>query len=149
MSRKQVLFLCTGNSCRSQMAEGLVNRFMGDRWQAQSAGIEPAGCVHPLAVEVMAELGVDISRQYSKSVEPLRGTDLDLVITVCDDAAERCPLWLGSGRVVHIGFPDPAKASGSREEKLAAFRQVRDGLRQQVFAHLEQELDDDVTQPSS
>jgi arsenate reductase len=122
---------------------------MGDRWQAQSAGTQPAGYVHPLAIQAMAELGIDISRQYSKSVEAFRGADLDLIITVCGGAAESCPVWLGSGRVVHIGFPDPAKATGSREEKLVVFRQVRDAIRGQVFAHLEQEPDDDVTEPSS
>ncbi len=126
--KKQVLFLCTGNSARSQMAEGWVNHSLGDRWQAYSAGIAPTGFVHPLAVEAMAELGVDISHQRSKPVAEFQGADLDLVVTVCDGAAENCPLWLGQGRKVHLGFPDPAAAVGSAEERMAVFRQVRDDI---------------------
>ncbi len=134
--RRRVLFLCTGNSCRSQMAEGLVNHFLGDEWQAYSAGTNPAGYVHPLAVQVMAELGVDISAQQSKSADEFRGTDFDLVVTVCDDAAENCPVWLGKGRKVHIGFQDPAQATGSDEERLALFRRVRDEIHRKIFALL-------------
>lgn len=133
---KQVLFLCTGNSCRSQMAEGLVNHFLGEEWQAYSAGTDPSGYVHPLAVEAMAELGIDISRQQSKSVDQYRHAALDLVVTVCDDAAESCPVWLGRGHRVHKGFKDPATAAGTHEERLAVFRQVRDEVRQQVLAEL-------------
>jgi len=131
--KSKVLFLCTGNSCRSQMAEGLVNHYRGDDWQAYSAGTAPAGYVHPLAVQVMAELSIDITPQRSKSVDEFRGTQFDLVVTVCDDAAENCPLWLGRGRKVHIGFEDPAKATGSDVERLAVFRRVRDGLRREIF----------------
>jgi arsenate reductase len=131
--KKTVLFLCTGNSCRSQMAEGLVNQSLGDGWEAYSAGTAPAGYVHPLAVEVMAELGIDISRQQSKSADRFRDATLDLLVTVCDDAAENCPVWLGNGRKVHIGFEDPARAAGSDEERLAIFRRVRDEIRQQMF----------------
>ena len=134
---KKVLFLCTGNSARSQMAEALVNRFLGDAWQAYSAGTDPAGYVHPMAVEVMAELGIDISGQHSKSADEFRDVDLDLVVTVCDDAAENCPLWLGPGRRIHIGFEDPAKASGNRGQRLAVFRRIRDGMRTQVLSILE------------
>lgn len=133
MNRRQVLFLCTGNSARSQMAEGLVNRFLADSWEAFSAGIRPAEQVHPLAVRAMAELDIDISAQQPKSVETMRAVPFDLVVTVCDNAAKSCPLWLGSGRIVHIGFPDPAAAQGSEEERLQVFRQVRDGLRERVF----------------
>jgi len=136
MIKQRVLFLCTGNSCRSQMAEGLVNHFLGDYWLAHSAGTEPAGYVHPLAVEAMAELGIDVSDGESKQVDAFRGVHFDAVITVCDDAAENCPLWLGSGRVKHISFPDPARATGSREEKMALFRRVRDDIREHVFAYL-------------
>ena len=143
MDKKKVLFLCTGNSCRSQMAEGLVNHFVGDRWRAFSAGTEPSGYVHPLAVRAMGELGIDISDQRSKSVDAFRDTAFDVAITVCDDAAENCPLWLGSGEIHHIGFPDPADASGSEEERLRVFRQVRDGLRREVFRYLE-EIDDRI-----
>lgn len=133
---EHVLFLCTGNSCRSQMAEGLVNRFLGDAWQAYSAGTEPTGYVHPLAVEVMAELGIDISGHRSKSADRFRDADLDLVVTVCDDAAENCPVWLGKGRRLHMGYSDPVTVTGSHEERLAAFRQVRDEMRLQILSYL-------------
>ncbi|MFQ5613853.1 MAG: arsenate reductase ArsC [Anaerolineae bacterium] len=136
MSQKKVLFLCTGNSCRSQMAEGLVNHYLGERWRAYSAGTEPAGFVHPLAVAAMSELEIDISGQGSKSVDEFREARLDLVVTVCDEAAENCPVWLGQGRVVHIAFPDPAKATGSRAERMAVFRQVREAIRAEIFPYL-------------
>ena len=133
MTKKKILFLCTGNSCRSQMAEGLVNHYLGDEWQAYSAGTRPAGYVHPLAFQALAELGIDISRQRSKSAAQFRGREFDAVVTVCDDAAENCPVWLGNGRKVHIGFDDPARATGSDGERLAVFRRVRDEIRQQMF----------------
>ena len=133
-----VLFLCTGNSARSQMAEGLVNYFLGDRWEAHSTGTQPAGYVHPLAVQAMAELGIDISSQRSKSVDEFRQADFDLVITLCDSAANNCLLWLGEGQVRHIGFPDPAAAVGSEAERLEVFRQVRDDIHREVFDYLEQ-----------
>jgi arsenate reductase len=139
MSVKRVLFLCTGNSCRSQMAEGLVNHYLGEGWEAFSAGTEPSGYVHPMAVRAMAELGIDISGQWSKSVDEYRDVAFDRVITVCDRAAKTCPAWLGQGIVTHIGFPDPAKADGTDEERMAVFRQVRDGLREQVLAYLNRE----------
>jgi arsenate reductase len=120
------------------MAEGLVNHFRGDRWEAHSAGTAPSGHVHPLAVKVMDEIGIDISAGYSKSVDEFRGAQFDLLITVCDAAAENCPLWLGSGNVHHIGFPDPAKATGREEDRLEVFRQVRDGLRQKVMCTLDE-----------
>jgi arsenate reductase len=138
MTRKKVLFLCTGNSCRSQMAEGLVDHFLGEGWEAFSAGTKPSGYVHPLAIEAMAELGIDISDQRSKSVDEFRDITFDVVITVCDNAAENCPLWLGSGNVHHIGFSDPAEATGSEEERMEVFCQVRDGLRQEVFDYLKE-----------
>ena len=138
MERRRVLLLCTGNSARSQMAEGLVNRYLCDQWEAHSAGIEPTAEVHPLAVEVMAELGIDISTQYPKSVQEFRGMDFDAVITVCDHAAANCPVWLGLGRQAHMGFPDPAAAMGSRNQRAAIFREVRDGLRQSVLSYLAQ-----------
>lgn len=133
---KQVLFLCTGNSCRSQMAEGLVNYFKGDDWEAYSAGTKPAGYVHPLAIQVMAEFDIDISQNRSKSADEFRYVGPDLVITVCDDAAEDCPAWLGQGQKAHLSFPDPAKASGSEEERLLVFRRVRDDIRQRVLDYL-------------
>jgi arsenate reductase len=118
------------------MAEGLVNHFLGDQWLASSAGTEPAGYVHPLAVQVMSDLEIDLSGHRSKSVDEFRGMKFDQVITVCDDAAENCPVWLGSGRVTHISFPDPAKAVGTEAERLAVFRQVRDDIGERVLSYL-------------
>ncbi len=142
MNKKRVLFLCTGNSCRSQMAEGLVNHFLGEEWEARSAGTDPAGYVHPLAVQAMAELDIDISGRRSKSVDEFRDAAFDLVVTVCDDAAENCPVWLGKGRVAHISFPDPARATGTQNERLAVFRCVRDDIRRQIFDFLIREAGD-------
>jgi arsenate reductase len=139
MSKQRVLFLCTGNSARSQMAEGLVNHFLGERWEAYSAGTHPAGYVHPLAILALLELGIIISNQRSKSTDEFENDHFDLVITVCDAAAENCPVWLRGGRVVHIGFPDPARATGSHAEQLEVFRRVRDDMREQILAHLERE----------
>ena len=134
-----ILFLCTGNSCRSQMAEGLTNHFLGDRHRAYSAGTNPSSSVHPLAIQVMHELGIDISGSVPKHPDDFLDKHFDLVITVCDDAAQQCPLWLREGRVVHIGFDDPALAQGSQEARLAVFRRVRDEIRQQVLKFLEAE----------
>jgi arsenate reductase len=125
MTKKQVLFLCTGNSCRSQMAEAIVNSKMGNIWQAVSAGTYPAGFVHPKALAVLSEIGIQHTGR-SKSADEFHQTAFDLVITVCDSAAEECPVWLGKGKRIHHGFPDPAKASGSEQDILAEFRRVRD-----------------------
>lgn len=124
---KKVLFLCTGNSCRSHMAEAIVNARLGDRWLAFSAGTKPAGYVHPKALSVLREIGIEHQGE-SKSTEQFKGVEFDLVVTVCDDAAENCPVWLGKGNRVHLGFPDPAKAQGSEEEILKVFRTVRDDM---------------------
>ncbi|MEM2869964.1 MAG: arsenate reductase ArsC [Thermoplasmata archaeon] len=126
--RKSVLFICTHNSARSQMAEGLLRALHGDRYEAFSAGTEPAR-VHPLAIRVMAEVGVDISGQRSKSLEEFRGREFDWVVTVCDRAHQTCPFFPGGKIQLHRGFDDPAGAGGSEEERLAAFRRVRDELR--------------------
>jgi arsenate reductase len=128
---RNVLFLCTGNSCRSQMAEAIVNARLSDNWRAFSAGTVPAGYVHSKAIQALAEIGIAHEGE-SKSAEQFREMDFDLVITVCDDAAENCPVWLGNGKRVHLGFPDPAKAQGTDEEKLAVFRSVRDAIAQKV-----------------
>lgn len=125
--KRNVLFLCTGNSCRSQIAEAIVNAQLGEQWHAQSAGTNPAGYVHPLALKALGEIGIDHNGR-SKHVDDLRDQNFDLVVTVCDSAAEECPLWLGSGKRVHLGFPDPAKATGSEAEVMQAFRQVRDDI---------------------
>jgi arsenate reductase len=137
MSQRKVLFLCTGNSCRSQMAEAIVNARLGDAWVAYSAGTQPAGYVHPLALQVLAEIGIE-HRGRSKSADEYRQMPFDLVVTVCDDAAENCPVWLGRGRRVHLGFPDPAKATGTDDEVMVAFRAVRDDIARQIPAYLAQ-----------
>ena len=135
MTKKSVLILCTGNSARSQMAEAIVNYDMGDTWQAFSAGTQPAGYVHPLAIKVLSEIGIN-HQGVSKSTDVFRRQDFDVVITVCDDAAENCPVWLGKGKRVHIGFPDPAEAKGSEAEQIQVFRQVRDDIRIKIPAFL-------------
>lgn len=129
--KRRILFLCTGNSARSQMAEAIVNARHGDAWQAFSAGTQPTGYVHPVAVGVLAEIGIR-HRGRSKHADEFRDSPFDLVVTVCDDAAENCPVWLGKGRRIHLGFPDPARAAGDEAEVLAAFRQVRDDIQQPV-----------------
>uniref|UniRef100_A0A7C2J0H4 Arsenate reductase ArsC n=1 Tax=Ammonifex degensii TaxID=42838 RepID=A0A7C2J0H4_9THEO len=126
--RLKVLFLCTQNSCRSQMAEGWARHLKKGVLEPFSAGTAPAA-VHPLAVRVMAEAGVDISGQRAKHVEELRDIEFDLVVTLCDSARESCPVPPRAKRVLHRSFPDPAKAEGSEEEVLDAFRRVRDLIR--------------------
>ena len=133
---KRVLFLCTGNSARSQLAEAIVNARMGERWEAVSAGTKPTGFVHPLALAALREIGID-HQGRSKSADEFRGAAFDLVVTVCDAAAEECPLWLGRGVRLHHSYPDPAKAGGSPAERLAAFRQVRDAMLADLPALLE------------
>jgi arsenate reductase len=130
----RVLVLCTGNSARSQMAEGLINAQLADRFVAFSAGTRPAGYVHPQAIAALAEIGIDISRHRSKSTDEFKGTPFDVVITVCDNAAEDCPVWLGRGQRVHAGFPDPAVAAPA--EQAQQFRAVRDAIQQQILGYL-------------
>ena len=124
---KKVLFLCTGNSCRSQMAEAIVNARMGEVWQAVSAGTKPAGYVHPKALEALAEIGIQHEGR-SKHADEFQGESFDLVVTVCDSAAEECPVWLGKGKKVHHSFPDPALT-----DDLNDFRVVRDDIERVVF----------------
>jgi arsenate reductase (thioredoxin) len=131
MSQHTVLFLCTGNSCRSQLAEAIVNARLGDQWHAVSAGTQPTGYVHPKALAALAEMGIHHLGR-SKSADEFRTVPFDLVVTVCDDAAENCPVWLGSGKKTHLGFPDPAKTTGTDEEIMAAFRAVRDDIARKV-----------------
>jgi arsenate reductase (thioredoxin) len=131
-TKLHVLFLCTGNSCRSQLAEALTNTLLGERWQASSAGTQPSGYVHPLAIRSLKEIGIT-HQGYSKSVDQFRETPFDLVITLCDDADQNCPVWLGKGKRLHIGFPDPAEVQGSEEQKMAAFRQVREDIKARVL----------------
>ncbi len=123
---RQVLFLCTANSARSQIAEAIVNaRYTG--WRAYSAGAHPAGMVHPLATQVLKEIGIDHHGE-SKSLDRFRGEPFDLVVTLCDEASEECPVWLGAGTRLHASFTDPARAVGSDSDRLNAFRTVRDEL---------------------
>lgn len=134
--KRKVLFLCTGNSARSQMAEAIVNARLDDEWEAVSAGTKPTGYVHPLALRALAEIGIDHRGARSKHADEFRDVPFDLVVTVCDSAAEECPLWLGRGRRAHLGFPDPASVPGTEEEVLEVFRQVRDDIAQEIPALL-------------
>jgi len=129
--KPKVLFLCTGNSARSQMAEGYLRHTAGDRFEPMSAGIEPKG-LNPLAVEAMREIGVDISRQTSKDVATLLGQYIPYVVTVCDNAEEHCPIFPGTWKFLHWSLEDPALATGTHDEKLAVFRRVRDQLIQHI-----------------
>ena len=127
----RILFLCTGNSCRSQMAEGWARHLKSDVLEAYSAGIETHG-LNPIAVKVMAEAGVDISGQYSKHVNELKHIQFDYVVTVCDSAHESCPIFSGNAKIVHVGFDDPprlAKSAKSEQEALDCYRRVRDEIR--------------------
>jgi arsenate reductase (thioredoxin) len=126
--KKRVLILCTGNSARSQMAEGLLRHDAGDSFEVESAGTRP-GHVKPEAIAVMKELGIDISGHRSKNVEEFEDQSFDYVLTVCDNAKETCPVFPGHSNRIHKGFEDPATAQGSKEERLAVFRRVRDEIR--------------------
>jgi len=120
--KKSVLFLCTGNSCRSQMAEAIVNARLGDQWAAVSAGSHPTGYIHLKTIQVLDEIGIHhVGR--SKPVEDFRHSQFDLVVTVCDSAAEECPIWLGRGKILHYDFPDPAISNDIND-----FRKVRDDI---------------------
>lgn len=135
MSKQRVLFLCTHNSARSQMAEGWLRHLGGDRFEAASAGTEQTR-VRPLAIKAMAEAGVDISGHASKTLERFIPEPWEYVITVCDDANEACPFFPGGQRRLHWSLPDPSKATGSDEEQLAVYRRVRDAIRARIEAEL-------------
>lgn len=125
---RTVLFLCTGNSCRSQTAEAIVNARYSNEWRAFSAGTKPSGYVHLKAIQALNEIGIAHAGR-SKHIDELPTKDFDLVVTVCDDAAEECPVWPGkAGKRVHHGFVDPAKTEGTDEEQMAVFRKVRDEM---------------------
>lgn len=126
--KKKILVLCTGNSCRSQMAEGYLRHFAGEKAEVYSAGVEAHG-VNPLAVEIMKEDGIDISLHTSNNIDEYRGIDFDFVITVCDNAKERCPFFPTKAKKFHQNFPDPAKAEGSPEEVKKMFREVREAIK--------------------
>ena len=133
--KRRVLFICTHNSARSQMAEGLLRHLGGERFEVYSAGTE-ATLVRPLAIKAMAELGIDISGQQSKTIARYLGEPFDEVITVCDTAAEACPIFPGAAHLRHWSFEDPSRATGSEEAQLEVYRRVRDKLRR----HIEQDL---------
>jgi arsenate reductase (thioredoxin) len=135
IEKKQVLILCTGNSARSQMAEGILRSIAGDRFDVESAGVEPS-VVRPEAIDAMHEIGIDISGHRSKSVDEFIGRAFDYVITVCDNARDKCPVFPGHAKQIHWGFEDPAAVEGGKDERLAAFRKVRDQIREtlQTFA---------------
>ena len=134
--KQNILFLCTGNSCRSQMAEAMVNAFKGETWRAYSAGTRPSGRVHPLSIKAIGELGISGEGLVSKSAETLRHIQFERVYTVCDSAAEDCPIWLGEGNIHHVPFFDPDKATGTDDEIMIVFRQVRDQIRRQIVETL-------------
>jgi arsenate reductase (thioredoxin) len=136
--KRRVLFLCTGNSARSQMAEAIVNARLGAEWEAVSAGTHPTGTVHPAAVRALQEIGITHAGR-SKSADEFRGVPFDLVVTVCDDAAANCPVWLGQGKRVHLGFPDPGQVTGTDAQVQAVFRAVRDDIARRVPALLAQQ----------
>jgi arsenate reductase len=131
MNKARVLFLCVGNSCRSQMAEAVVNARLGDRWEAFSAGSHPEGYVHPMAIKVLSEIGID-HQGRSKSIEEFRNVPFNLVVICCDQGDDQCPVWLGTEKVVHHPFPDPYMVTGSEAEKMAAYRSVRDRILEDI-----------------
>ena len=134
-AKKRVLFLCTHNSARSQMAEGLLRQLGGDRFEAYSAGTE-ATHVRPLAIRAMHELGIDIAGQQSKTLERYVNQPFDKVITVCDQANEACPVFFGAKERLHWSFPDPSKATGSADDQLAVYREVRDAICERIEREL-------------
>src|SRR5437879_1769377 len=135
MIKPKVLFLCTGNSARSQMAEGYLRHVAGDRYEVLSGGIEPKG-LNPLAIEAMREIGIDISQQESKDVVSFLGQHIPYVVTVCDSAKQRCPIFPRTYKFLHWSIEDPATAMGTHEEKMAVFRRIRD----EIVAHIDEEF---------
>ena len=132
--KQQILFLCTHNSCRSQMAEALTNHYLGDHCQAFSAGTE-ATRVNPLAIHVLTELGIDTSHQHSKTMDEFAGQTFDHVVTLCGDANEKCPLFFAGVERIHHGFEDPSRLTGSEEEVLPEFRRVRDEIKNWIIGY--------------
>jgi arsenate reductase len=126
--KKRILFLCTGNSARSQLAEGLMRHMRGDEFEVYSAGTDPKG-VHPKTIEVLREIGIDASSQWSKHIDNLPAQDFDYIITLCGSAAQNCPVFAGKGVRIHHGFDDPAAAAGGEQHVLASFRKVRDEIK--------------------
>jgi arsenate reductase len=137
-----ILILCTGNSCRSHLAEGILRAALGDRIRVASAGSKPAGYVHPLAIQAMKEIGIDISLHHSKHLDEFRHESVETVITVCGNADQACPMFPGQMNRHHWGFDDPAHATGTDQEKLAVFRRVRDEIRNVFEAYAAGRLDE-------
>lgn len=135
MEKRKILVLCTGNSCRSHMAEGILRNAAGDLFEVFSAGSNPAGYVHPKAIEVLEEIGIDISGHTSKHLDPFLEAGIDTVITVCDDANEACPVFPGKVNRYHWGFEDPPKAAKQGETEIDAFRRIRDEIRKVFEAY--------------
>ncbi len=136
MNQPRLIILCTGNSCRSQMAEGFLRELADDLFDAQSAGMNPAAVVHPLAVKVMMEIGIDISGNECKHINAFFDEPIDTVITVCDHADQSCPVLPAATKRHHFSFPDPADATGTEEEKLLVFRRIRDNISQVLLAYV-------------
>ncbi len=130
MNKPTILILCTGNSCRSHLAEGILRRALGDLCNVASAGSKPAGYVHPLGIKAMAEIGIDISGHHSKHLSEFLNQDIETVITVCGNADQACPMFPGQLNRHHWGFDDPAHATGTEEEQMQVFRRVRDEIRE-------------------
>jgi arsenate reductase len=141
MKPPAILILCTGNSCRSHLAEGILRRALGDGFRVASAGSKPAGYVHPLAVKAMTEIGIDISAHHSKHLDEFLNDEVETVITVCGNADQACPMFPGQLNRHHWGFDDPAHATGSEDEQLAVFRRVRDEIRRVFEAYAAGRLD--------
>lgn len=138
MGKKKVLILCTGNSCRSQMAEGLINSMPGEQWEAYSAGTHPSR-LNPYAIRAMSEIDIDITGQESESVEKYLNEPLDLVVTVCSDADQNCPIFPGPVQRVHIGFDDPANVVGTDAEIMSEFRRVRNEIQDRLLGYLKEQ----------
>jgi arsenate reductase len=142
--KRRVLILCTSNSARSQLAEALVNRRMSEEWEAFSAGTQPAAQVNPNALAVLEEIGIHATGSYPKPISTFLGQRFDAVITVCDDAAENCPVWPGQGKRLHIGFPDPALIMGDGETVLTAFRETREAIIERLLPVLKELPEDKI-----
>ncbi len=132
---KGILFLCTGNSCRSQMAEGFAKKMLSKDFKIFSAGTKPKG-IHPIAIKVMQEVGIDISKQESKNISEIPIGVIDIVVTLCGDAAERCPIFPGKVKSIHWTLKNPAKAQGSEEEIAKVFRKIRDNIKSYIISYL-------------
>lgn len=141
MKPPAILILCTGNSCRSHLAEGILRNALGESFRVESAGSKPAGYVHPLAIKVMNEIGIDISAHHSKHLDAFLDDRVETVITVCGNADQVCPIFPGQVNRHHWGFDDPAHATGSKEEQLAVFRRVRDEIRRVFEAYAAGRMD--------